>query len=64
MKKSKKEKEKEKDIWVTEYEPFPPIMFITPYNPICKCTPDETTGYTDFQDGFGKGCNICGGKVL
>lgn len=27
----------------------------------CKCTPDETTGFTDFQDGKGNLCNICGG---
>ena len=27
----------------------------------CKCTPDETTGFTDFQDGKGNVCNICGG---
>jgi hypothetical protein len=31
--------------------------------PNCKCTPDETTGYTDFKDGKGNVCNICGGKV-
>lgn len=27
----------------------------------CKCTPDETTGFTDFKDGKGNVCNICGG---
>ena len=27
----------------------------------CKCSIDETTGFTDFQDSKGNVCNICGG---